>query len=377
MALEDLWTLKDNKTPSARYGRGLRYRVRWRGQSRAFRTKREAETYWLTVRTTRPEPEAPDVTVGELVDQWLATKRGLSAKGYEACTGAAGHVREAFGDRVAGDVTRVQVATWLAAMPGSASLRAKAVQCLSGAMKIGLEAGQVSKNPCEDIGRPKQHRHDARFLTPEQLSSLAAECGDWQRMTMFLGTTGVRIGEAARLTKGDVDKRRRRARVRKSKNGEPRDVPIPPSVLALLDLSGAEDEPLFAAAHGGRVNVNNWRSRVFYPAVKRAGLGQMRPHDLRHTAASLAIRSGADVKVVQTMLGHKSAAMTLDIYGHLWDKGLDDVAKRMDGLFGYTSGTTSVASKARRERSGTRSGTTAPDSTEHHATPPDASSEGA
>jgi integrase len=51
---------------------------------------------------------------------------------------------------------------------------------------------------------------------------------------------------------------------------------------------------------------------------------------VRHTAASLAIASGANVKVVQTMLGHKSAAMTLDLYGHLVADQLDQVADAMD-----------------------------------------------
>jgi len=50
----------------------------------------------------------------------------------------------------------------------------------------------------------------------------------------------------------------------------------------------------------------------------------------RHTAASLAIASGADVKVVQQMLGHKTATMTLDLYGHLYPDRLDDVAERLD-----------------------------------------------
>ena len=54
------------------------------------------------------------------------------------------------------------------------------------------------------------------------------------------------------------------------------------------------------------------------------------PHELRHTAASLAIASGADVKVVQQMLGHKSATMTLDLYGHLFGDRLDVVADAMD-----------------------------------------------
>jgi len=56
----------------------------------------------------------------------------------------------------------------------------------------------------------------------------------------------------------------------------------------------------------------------------------MHPHELRHTAASLAIASGADVKVVQQMLGHKSATMTLDLYGHLFPDRLDEIADALD-----------------------------------------------
>ena len=63
----------------------------------------------------------------------------------------------------------------------------------------------------------------------------------------------------------------------------------------------------------------------------KAGLGHLKvtPHKLRHTAASLAIASGADVNVVQTMLGHKSATLTLDTYGHLFPDRLDEVSKKM------------------------------------------------
>lgn len=54
------------------------------------------------------------------------------------------------------------------------------------------------------------------------------------------------------------------------------------------------------------------------------------PHDLRHTAASLAISSGANVKAVQRMLGHASASMTLDTYADLFDNDLDGVATALD-----------------------------------------------
>ncbi len=56
----------------------------------------------------------------------------------------------------------------------------------------------------------------------------------------------------------------------------------------------------------------------------------MAPHDLRHTAASLAISAGANVKAVQRMLGHASAAMTLDTYADLFDDDLDNVADALD-----------------------------------------------
>jgi integrase len=55
-------------------------------------------------------------------------------------------------------------------------------------------------------------------------------------------------------------------------------------------------------------------------------------HELRHTAASLTIASGANVKTVQSQLGHKTATMTLDLYGHLFPDDLDGVADKMDDL---------------------------------------------
>ena len=68
----------------------------------------------------------------------------------------------------------------------------------------------------------------------------------------------------------------------------------------------------------------------FGAAAEAIGIPDLHPHELRHTAASLAIASGADVKVVQQMLGHASATMTLDTYGHLFEDRLDEVADAMD-----------------------------------------------
>jgi integrase len=68
------------------------------------------------------------------------------------------------------------------------------------------------------------------------------------------------------------------------------------------------------------------------PAIEAAGVAPLRVHDLRHTTASLAIAAGADVKVIQSMLGHASAAMTLDRCGHLMPGQAESVADRLDAM---------------------------------------------
>ncbi|MFE9445597.1 tyrosine-type recombinase/integrase [Streptomyces sp. NPDC006602] len=102
-------------------------------------------------------------------------------------------------------------------------------------------------------------------------------------------------------------------------------------VLVTRPAAGVVEALLFTAPQGGPLRARNFRQRFFAPAVVKAELGHLKvtPHKLRHTAASLAIASGADVNVVQTMLGHKSATLTLDTYGHLFPDRLDEVSKKM------------------------------------------------
>jgi integrase len=90
---------------------------------------------------------------------------------------------------------------------------------------------------------------------------------------------------------------------------------------------------VFTAPEGGVLRNTNFRPRFFDPAAEKVGLLGLTPHELRHTAASLAIAAGANVKAVQLMLGHASAAMTLDIYAGLFADDLDAVADRLDRAF--------------------------------------------
>jgi len=164
--------------------------------------------------------------------------------------------------------------------------------------------------------------------------------------------TGIRWGEAAALRVGRVDLERRRLSIDEAtaevgdkvifgtpKTHTCRVVPFPAFLagpLTELIAGRGPDELLFTAPGGGVLRNTNFRSRVFEHAKADLGLGALRIHDLRHTAASLAVAAGANVKVVQRMLGHASAAMMLDVYAGLFSDDLDDVADRMDSLVPQT-----------------------------------------
>ncbi len=92
----------------------------------------------------------------------------------------------------------------------------------------------------------------------------------------------------------------------------------------------------YSLANAARLlRVSNYRKRYFASAVERCKAADktfptITPHDLRHTAASLAVSAGANVKAVQRMLGHAKASMMLDVYADLFDDDLDGVAVRLD-----------------------------------------------
>jgi integrase len=122
------------------------------------------------------------------------------------------------------------------------------------------------------------------------------------------------------------------------KTWERRSVPFPAVLvneLAELMRGKERDDLVLTDQRGGVLRNSNWRVRVFRPAVAKCQAADgtfptITPHDLRHTAVSLAVSVGANVKAVQRMVGHANASMTLDTYADLFDEDLDDVADRLN-----------------------------------------------
>jgi integrase len=166
-------------------------------------------------------------------------------------------------------------------------------------------------------------------------------------LVRLLALYGLRWSEVSGLRVGDIDFAKRRLHVKHTvvevgglqhveapKSYEARSVPVPRRLLEELEATVRErskSEPLFPSARS-----HSWlRNRAFRrgwldAAAEEIGGPGLTPHELRHTAASLAISAGAHVKAVQRMLGHASAAVTLDTYSDLFDDDLDDVADRLD-----------------------------------------------
>ena len=164
---------------------------------------------------------------------------------------------------------------------------------------------------------------------------------------LFLAYTGVRFGEMAALRVGRIDlssaapsspSRSRQCRVwgwsgappRPTSDARSRSRGSSPTTSPTTSRGKQPDDLVFAGIRSGQpLRVGTFRA-AFDAAAEAIGVPDLHPHELRHTAASLAIASGADVKVVQQMLGHGSATMTLDTYGHLFDDRLDEVGDAMD-----------------------------------------------
>jgi integrase len=121
------------------------------------------------------------------------------------------------------------------------------------------------------------------------------------------------------------------------KSHESRSVPVPRFVadgLATHRAGKAQNDLVFTSPDGGPLRNRNARRAWFDRAATDAGVPGLLPHELRHSCASLAVSAGATVLPVQRMLGHASAALTLDRYADLFDADLDAVAERLNAVAG-------------------------------------------
>jgi integrase len=247
-------------------------------------------------------------------------------------------------------ITHSDVSSWMHGLTGKdfapATVR-YAHRVLSLALIAAVRDGRLVRNVAEGVPLPRVVATPKRFLNHDQVQALAEACAPYDTLIRVPAYAGLRWGGLVALTACRIDLARRRIEVVEAitevhgrvvvgttKTHQRRSVPIPRFLADELadHLAGkAPGDLVFTTPEGGV--LRNTKPRFFDPAAEKVGLLGLTPHELRHTAASLAIAVGANVKAVQLMLGHASAAMTLDIYAGLFADDLDAIADRLDRAF--------------------------------------------
>ncbi|MCX8495954.1 MAG: site-specific integrase [Akkermansiaceae bacterium] len=374
--VEDRWTktLRDidgntKKVPSAAHGCGSRWRARYvdvqgREHAQGFARKVDAQA-WLDqqvsdqVTGTWTDPTLSGITFGAMAERWLSTKAHRAPKtvaGYQSLL--ENTVLPRWEKVPLRDVRFDELQVWITGLSldgsvrfGGRGLSASRVrqthQLVGAVMKFAVKSKHLPCNPADGIELPKLPDTEQRYLTHEQLYRVAVASGRLRTLILLLGYCGLRFGEAAALQVGDVDVEGHRIRVQRSvtnvrktglvegptKNHKARTVSVPSSVARLLETEITHRDKtalVFQSTRGGYLTLAQARYRFNKAVGVVGGIDGVRLHDLRHTCASLAIRAGANVKVVQKLLGHKSATLTLDRYGHLFPDDLDAVAAALN-----------------------------------------------
>jgi integrase len=324
--------------------------------ARHFARKVDAQS-WLdsvtsSIQTgTWVDPARSRMTVGILATQWLAGKVNLkptTRARYESALNV--HVLPRWRDVPLDRIEHGAVRTWLAEMIAegqSAASVQKSCVVFSGVLELAVRDRRLPSNPAHGVDLPRIRERKRRYLTAAQVQQLSVAAGDGWLAVLVLAYCGLRWSELAALRVGRVDFLKRRLTIAEAmtevngsqiiwgtpKSHEARSVPLPrflvDDLTVYVEGKGREDL-VFTTAAGAPLRNRNARRSWFNKAAEAIGEAGLTPHELRHTAASLAVSAGANVKAVQAMLGHASAAMTLDRYADLFDDDLDAVAERLD-----------------------------------------------
>jgi len=316
-----------------------------RGDAELYLARRKTEVARGIVGLPRRE----GLTVEDALDALFRDKEATCSPGHvKTIKARVRQIKEAFGAGTPIKMVSLDaVNTWRRGLlsdgeqPPTAN---KKTEMLRAAVIKARRAGLISESPLEGLQRVADPRREVwRWLKEEEVEDLLDALGSGvemeikrcnkrnyktrvgrnvklYRLTLFLLSTGARKGEALALTWADVDFGRGLVALHTGKHGgagrkkQVRFIPMNATLRSLLEeiRDEAKDVPGSATVF---CYPNSLR-RDFEAAARRAGLGHVRPHDLRHTFASHLAINGTPLHTIRELLGHSSMGMTLR-YAHL------------------------------------------------------------
>jgi integrase len=319
-------------------------------EARAFKAERDGEA---AIGARRFDPRLGRVNLSGIWTQYSWSKRpAVSPKTWSGYTQ---HWELRISPRFAhvpvDEISRKDIQQFVDTLTVGPWAKVATLRLLRSILELAREDGRIPINPARGVsaGRiPARERH--RYLTAPEVAALAAACGDHGDIVTVLAFTGLRWSELVGLRVGDIDLTTRRLYVRQAAPevegriivGPPktraavRTVPLPQIVIDALKPrieNRAAGQQAITSPNGGFLRSNNWRRHTHWnEALKKTKLAPLTIHDLRHTYASLARASGADLRYVQKTMGHSTPTVTANIYSDLYSDELDHVATNLDRL---------------------------------------------
>jgi integrase len=392
----DRWyrTVDGRRVPSAAHGQGKRWQARWRdgdGRQRKqnYDRRADADRFLATVKVGPLQGNFVDPRAGRVAfrirgEQWRAAQVHRATTVAQVETHLRRHVYPTFGDRPLGSIRPSEIQAWVRRLEQDLAPSTIGVvySFVAGIFRAAVRDRLIATSPCVDIRLPKPEPKRVAPLATEKIEALIAAMPERYRALVVLAAgTGLRQGECFGLEVGAVDFLRRTLEVRQqlvTMPGKPaylappktpssyRTVPLPQVVVDALaahlaafpavpvEILDATHKPepkprqaalLFTTAAGAAVRRTRF-SPIWRPAATAAGLGDgVTFHDLRHYYASLLIRHGENVKVVQGRLGHKNAVETLNVYSHLWPDSEDRTREAVDAVLGRAAAANEEAAR--------------------------------
>ncbi|MFJ2541553.1 tyrosine-type recombinase/integrase [Microbacterium sp. NPDC087589] len=322
--------------------------------SKTFRRKGDADTWHDAQKRALSlgefvDPRAGMESVGSALERWVQTRTGtVASKTLDTEKHALKHVPVALRNRPLSAIRATDLealyAQMMRTLNRSTVIRFR--QVISPFFSWAVAQKLIAKNPAVESKVPRGTGQDTkREIFPFSLAELRAVHADLVNHTsrenadiaLVLGLTGLRWGELAALRVRDVQELPYPAlRVSRSKpdgqpvrtvtkGGKPRTVPLTEEVAAIIlaaTKGRTPDALVFPSASGSARSNNNWKRDSHWKDHARG----RRVQDLRHTAATLWLQNGVDLKTVQAWLGHSTAKLTADTYAHYMGSDADTAA---------------------------------------------------
>jgi len=305
-----------------------------------FRAKADADAWLARVRTDIGlgrwiDANASRERFGDYARQWLGDRHDLRPRTRELYESELRrHVLPAFGKLALSQVTTAKVRTWNAELAGRAPVTAaKCYRLLRAILATAVDDGKLHSNPCTIKRAGLERAPERRIPTLDQLDALASALPERYRALVYTAAyAGLRFGECSALRRERVDLvhgtiavteqaqrvsgQGRIIGLPKSDAGK-RTVAMPGALVSMLEdhlTRFVDPEPaalVFTGEHGAPLERSNWSTR-FAKARKAAELEEVRFHDLRHLAGTMAAQTGATTRELMARLGHSSprAALT-------------------------------------------------------------------